>query len=111
MLVGIVTVIAESKAMNASSKSEPDLAVLQDDLATLKRDVASLIEHLKTGATNGAHSAAEYLDDGARRLYRNVAAEGQRSAKVIGEQVEEHPLAALLIALGVGYIGGRFLSR
>lgn len=97
--------------MNASSTNEPDLAILQSDIAALKRDVTSLVEHLKVGATNGAHSAADYLDDGARRLYRNVAAEGQRSAKVVGQQIEDHPLATLLIALGVGYIGGRFLSR
>jgi ElaB/YqjD/DUF883 family membrane-anchored ribosome-binding protein len=97
--------------MNASTKSEPDLAVLQDDMAALKRDVASLIEHLRAGATSGAHNAADYLDDGARRLYRTMAAESQRSAKALGEQVEEHPLAALLIALGVGYVSGRFLSR
>jgi len=99
------------KTMNASSPTTPDLAALQSDIAAVKRDVTSLIEHLKLSTANSAHNAADYLDEGARRLYHNVAAEGQRSAKIVGHQIEDHPLAALLIALGVGYIGGRILSR
>ena len=97
--------------MSISSKTDPDLAALQDDLAALKRDVSNLLEHLKIGATNGAQSTAERLDDGAQRIYRNVAAEGDRAAKAIGRQIEEQPLVALLIALGIGYVGGRLLSR
>ena len=97
--------------MSASSKDDPDAATLRDDIAALKRDVTSLMEHLKAGATGGAQSAAAQLDEGAHRLYSNVAAEAERSAKAIGRQVEEQPLVSLLIALGVGYIGGRFLSR
>lgn len=31
--------------------------------------------------------------------------------KVVTDQVEQQPLVALLIALGVGYVGGRLLSR
>ena len=77
----------------------------------MKRDVSNLLDHLKTGAANGAQSAADQIDEGARRLYRHIAAEGERSAKVIGQHVEEQPLVALLIALGVGYISGRLLSR
>ena len=84
---------------------------MMNDVAALKRDFSSLLEHLKLTATNGANGAADQIDDGARRLYRNVAAEGSRSFKVIGTQIEERPLAALLIALGIGFLGGRMLSR
>jgi ElaB/YqjD/DUF883 family membrane-anchored ribosome-binding protein len=97
--------------MSASSNTDPDLAALRDDLAALKRDVTGLIEHLKAGATNTAQSAAAQFEDSACRLYRNVAAEGERSVQAISRQIEEQPLVALLIALGVGYIGGRILSR
>jgi|GEM_PF-735925 ElaB/YqjD/DUF883 family membrane-anchored ribosome-binding protein len=104
--------------MSTSTNDDSDLSALRDDLAALKRDVAGLIEHLKTGATEGAQSAAEgaqnaveHLEDGAHRLCRSVAAEGEREAKVVCHQIEEHPLLALLIAVGVGFIGGRALSR
>jgi hypothetical protein len=86
--------------MSASINKDPDLAVLQDELAALKRDVVGLNEHLKSGAANGARAAANHLDG---------VAEG--SVRALERQIETQPLVALLIALGVGYIGGRVLSR
>jgi hypothetical protein len=100
-----------TSTMSAYIDSNPDLAALRDDLTMLKRDVTGLVEHLKSGAANGVQNAADILDDGARRFGRNVAAEGEHSAKALRRQIEAQPLAALLIALGVGYIGGRVLSR
>jgi hypothetical protein len=90
---------------------EPDLAALREDLAGLKRDVAALIDHMKLGASAGVETMAAQVDDGARRLYRSVAAEGERSADLIGRKVEEQPLLALLIAVAIGYIGGRVTAR
>jgi ElaB/YqjD/DUF883 family membrane-anchored ribosome-binding protein len=97
--------------MSPPSKGETDLESVQNDIAALKRDVTSLIEHLKASAANGAQSATDQIDEGARQLYRTVASEGGRSFKAISAQIEEQPLMALLIALGVGYFGGRLLSR
>jgi hypothetical protein len=97
--------------MSVSSKSEPGIAELQEDMAALKRDLSSLIEHLKLGATAGAQSAAGQIDDGAHRAYRSIATEAERAAKMVCRQVEAQPLVALLIALGLGYVGGRLLSR
>jgi len=95
----------------AALNNEPDLASLQSDLAALKRDMASLIEHLSTGAGKTAHDAAGQIDDSARKLYRNVAENGDRSLRAIEAQVEAQPLVALLIAIGLGYLGGRLLAR
>ena len=95
----------------SKSMTDPDLAMLQDDMATLKRDVLNLLEHLKLGAANGTQNAATRLNDGAQRLYENLTAGGKRSATAIGKQVEEQPLMAVLIALGVGFIGGRLLRH
>jgi hypothetical protein len=97
--------------MSGSTKTDADVVALRDDLAALKRDVTSLIEHLKNGATKTAQGAAAQFDDGAQRLYRNITAEGERSVKAVSRQVEEQPLTAMLIALGVGYVAGRILMR
>jgi len=94
-----------------SDKIEPGIAGLQEDIIALKRDVTALLEHLKLGATSGAQSAAEQLDTGAHRVCRGLAAESDRAASMVRQQIEEQPLVALLIALGVGYVGGRLLSR
>ena len=97
--------------MSEPNKNEATTADLQDDIAALKRDVAGLIEHLKLGATAGVQSASDQIDDSAHRVCRTVSAEGQRAANAISRRVEAQPLVALLVALGVGYVGGRMLSR
>ncbi len=97
--------------MAESTNMEQDLAAFRDDLAGLKRDVASLIEHVKGGATDKVHNAAEQIDRGARRFCHEAGAEGERSAKAIGAWVEKQPVLALLIALGVGYVGARAFLR
>ena len=91
--------------------TEADLANVQTDLSALRKDVSGLLEHLRLSASNGAQTATDQLDDTARRAYRTVATEGERSIKALGSQIKEQPLVALLIALGVGYFGGRLLSR
>jgi hypothetical protein len=97
--------------MADSKNAEMDLAAFRDDLAALKHDVASLIEHVKGGATDKVHNAAEQIDRGARGFYREAGVEGERSAKAIGAWVEKQPVLALLIALGVGYVGARAFLR
>jgi len=97
--------------MSESINGELDLGKLREDITVLKRDVSNLMRDLKASANGHAQSAAAQLDEGARELYRSVAAEAERSAKAIGRQVEEQPLMSLLIAAGVGYISGRLLSR
>lgn len=97
--------------MSESKAQSVDLEHLQQDMAALRSDVALLLGHLKTGATNGVEAAVHQIDDGAQRLYRTATAEGERAVKAVGRQIEQQPVVALLIALGIGYIGGRLLSR
>jgi hypothetical protein len=97
--------------MSVSTRPDADLTILQTDIDALKRDVASLIEHLKTGVTHGVQSASARVDGGSRRLYRAAAIERDRALKAVGDQVEKQPLVALLIAVCVGYVGGRVLTR
>jgi ElaB/YqjD/DUF883 family membrane-anchored ribosome-binding protein len=104
--------------MNAAKNTEADYNALRDDLAALKSDMANLISHLSdraaTGAqsaANGAQSAMGMIDERAREALRGASAEGDRAVKAMGQKVEEQPVTALLIALGIGYIGGRLLQR
>jgi hypothetical protein len=97
--------------MAESKNAEMDLAAFRDDLAALKHDVASLIEHVKGGAADKVQNAAERIDRGARGICRDVGEEGERSVKAVGDWVERQPVLALLIALGVGYVGARAFLR
>ncbi|HTZ80665.1 MAG TPA: hypothetical protein VMC10_22330 [Stellaceae bacterium] len=83
-----------------SQAKDSDFAAISEDVASLKRDLANLMEHIRKGSNRTAQD-----------LYNGLAAEGERSVKAISRQVEEQPLTSLLIAFGIGVIGGRLLSR
>jgi ElaB/YqjD/DUF883 family membrane-anchored ribosome-binding protein len=97
------------------AETPADFNAVVDDLAALRRDLAALMSQMKSGAVRGAGDAAENMlgqvGDRANRLYDNVAAQGGRSAKAIGRQVEEQPVMSLLIAFGVGFVASRMLIR
>jgi ElaB/YqjD/DUF883 family membrane-anchored ribosome-binding protein len=84
---------------------------IANDIAAVRRDVGNLVEHLKAGASEAAQTAAAQLDEGARKACNTLASEAGRPVKAFGRQVEAQPLMSVLIAAGVGYIGGRLLSR
>jgi hypothetical protein len=97
--------------MSISSVRDADLKVLQEDLAGLSRDVTSLVNHLKLGASHSAQGAAEQLEEGGAQFYRHLSDGGQRSVEAVRSKISEQPLATVLIALGLGYLGGRLLPR
>jgi ElaB/YqjD/DUF883 family membrane-anchored ribosome-binding protein len=90
--------------MASETGAESDLTQIVNDIQALKADLARLVEHLKTGAT-------ETVSNEASRLYETISAEGQRQAAALAHTVEEKPLASVLIAFAVGFIGGRILLR
>ena len=94
-----------------SIPAAPDMAALQADVSALKKDVASLLDHLQAGTLNGARGAMNRLEKQAETLYRTVAAESQKSAEALSHRIEDQPLTAVLVAAGIGYLGGRLLAR
>jgi len=93
------------------AESNPDLDAIVSDLASLRRDLAALTDHLKIGAVSGAKGAARDVAGEAERLYGNLAAQGERSMKALGRQVEEQPVMSLLLAFALGFAGSRWLSH
>ena len=97
--------------MSASMDSEPDIALVREDLVILKRDVASLIEHIKSGATNKAQNATNQVERHVPSLRQQAVAQGERSAQAVSVFTEKQPLFALMIAVGIGCEGARVLGR
>jgi hypothetical protein len=91
--------------------SNPDIDAIVSDLASLRRDLAALTDHLKIGAVSSAKGAARDVAGEAERLYGNLAAQGERSMKALGRQVEEQPVMSLLLAFALGFAGSRWLSH
>jgi hypothetical protein len=96
------------------AEKSSDLQAIISDVSALKHDLAALVRHMKTDVAENvtdARSAVGQLGEEALRVYGNVAAQGQRSVKAIGRQVEEQPIMSLLLAFAIGVIGSRVLSR
>jgi ElaB/YqjD/DUF883 family membrane-anchored ribosome-binding protein len=98
-----------------SAKNQSDLSTIGDDVVLLKRDLSRLMDHLKNGtfdvAKESTQEVVERLSDETDRLYRSLTKQSERSVKAISRQVEEQPLASLVVAFGIGLISGRLLSR
>jgi len=90
--------------MADTNGAENDLNRISRDIQALKEDLARLVDHLKTGAT-------ETVSGEASRLYETLTSEGQRQAAALAHSVEEKPLASVLIAFAIGFVGGRILLR
>ena len=95
--------------------ANPDLERILNDFTALKRDFAELIGHVRSGAVTGTgealRSSIDALGDKTRGAYDELVAQGERSAKALGRQVEERPIASLLIAFGAGVLVSRLLLR
>jgi ElaB/YqjD/DUF883 family membrane-anchored ribosome-binding protein len=98
-----------------SAKNQSDLSTIGDDVVLLKRDLSRLMDRLKNGtfdvAKESTQEVVERLSDETDRLYRSLTKQSERSVKAISRQVEEQPLASLVVAFGIGLISGRLLSR
>ena len=90
--------------MADTNSAESDLNRISRDIQALKEDLARLVDHLKTGAT-------ETVSGEASRLYETLTSEGQRQAAALAHSVEEKPLASVLIAFAIGFVGGRIVLR
>ena len=90
--------------MSASMTTDSDIELFREDLVALKRDVASLIEHAKGGATDTVQDAAGQIKRRVRSLREEAGAQRDRSARAVNLFVENQPVAALSIAVALGYI-------
>ena len=92
-----------------------DLQAIMSDIASLKNDIAALAGNLSSSAVNATSDAtsraASQIGEQASRVYDNIAAQSQRSAKVVSQQVEAQPITTLLIAFAVGFVGSRLLTN
>src|SRR4029077_13333352 len=96
-------------ARTAKSRRRPQAPAEFDtilaELAGLRRDSARLMEQMKTGAIDGAsetaHSLINKLNERASELYENMFDRSERSVEAISRQVEEQPIASLLVAFTV----------
>ena len=103
--------------MSSTAKIKPDieetpsLEAIAEDIASLRRDLGVLMQHMKQAASTGAEAkvkdAANHFGDEVLQIFDDLAEHGEQSAKAIERQIGERPFTSLLIALAIGYLGGR----
>ena len=96
--------MSESAKSHAGSESATEFEKVQKDIAALREDLTRLVKGL-------AADAKSDVSEETRRLYAKLSDQGQRSAKAIAHEIEERPLMMLLLAFGIGFIGGSLLRR
>lgn len=84
----------------ANSQNEVTMEELRDQLATLRADVAKL-----------SGTAAEGVKGNVDAAGRQVAKSGRDARDGVVDAVTEHPLTAIGVAAGVGYLLGVLTRR
>jgi ElaB/YqjD/DUF883 family membrane-anchored ribosome-binding protein len=89
-----------------STDLSADVAKLRGDMDLIKQDLAAIARSVKElGAVKGLEAQARVEALGQQSRQRASAAE-QR----LGNEINEHPLASVLTALGVGFVIGKLLD-
>ena len=97
--------------MSASTTLDADIAAIRGEFATLQQNMSNLVDEIKRGAVHRAQGAADQINGAAHGLFDDASDQGERTAKALGQWVKDQPVAAVLIALGVGYVGARVFLR
>jgi ElaB/YqjD/DUF883 family membrane-anchored ribosome-binding protein len=107
--------MTSSTKAHSGSDAAPDLDTLREEFAEMRHTIEALAAKLKSDVGNGAsgamHDAASQLSDRATHLYENLASQGKRTVKAVSDQVEEQPLASVVVAFAVGFVASKLLWR
>ena len=95
----------------AAIEGSADFKAMMADLATLRADVAQLAVHVKSSTVNAAGNAAEQVSAEATRLVGTVTDASKASAKAVERQIDLHPVASLMLAFSLGFVGSRLLAK
>lgn len=94
-----------------ANSSSDDIAALREDLNSLRQDLASLVSNLKSDAARNMSRGASQFDENLQAFYRSAMSSGEEQARQITRKIEDHPLLAIMLVLGAGYLGGRLFNR
>lgn len=103
------------------SKTEPqpedDLAALKSDFENLKQDFSNIADTLKNFTASYTDSAREKVNEGASQVRDKIneqagqtTAAGKKLVDDLQEQVNQRPIATLLVAATVGFVLAKLLT-
>lgn len=90
-----------------STATEKDLKELRSEYASLKSDIAEMSKTISNLASDG-------MAEGRKRV-RSAAKQSREQARetwgAVEHEIEERPITSLAVALGLGFVLGKLLSR
>ncbi|MBX3351723.1 MAG: DUF883 family protein [Phycisphaeraceae bacterium] len=106
-----------SKAI-VNDETRSEIEQLRDDLRAVREDLAALGKDVVSATKTGVHSASAAARDEARKRLEQLGEAwddakdtGRAAKRDVEHHIEEHPFAAVMIALGVGVVIGKLLDR
>jgi ElaB/YqjD/DUF883 family membrane-anchored ribosome-binding protein len=103
---------------NGKPNIRHDVDVIKDDIATLQSDLTTALKDLVAAGASEAGDIRERVETELRqKLARlsdradELARRGKRAVEGVEGMIEEKPIQAVGIALGVGVLVGVLLSR
>jgi ElaB/YqjD/DUF883 family membrane-anchored ribosome-binding protein len=100
-----------TKHTEKTIETSEEIKGLIADLAALRADVSHLASHLKSSAVNAAEVAAGQASAEATRLMDKVSDASKTSIGAVERQIDAHPLASLMLAFSLGFVGSRLLAK
>jgi ElaB/YqjD/DUF883 family membrane-anchored ribosome-binding protein len=97
--------------MTAASKLDNDTQAIRDDIDALKRDMKDLLSHVKNAAQTGTADTMDTIAGQVSAAGDRTQAQAAAAMTAIQRELGEKPLLALGMAVFVGYLGGRLLTR
>ena len=92
---------------NSKDRVSKDMEVLKDAIAQLRKDVMNAIE--SASGSGGSHQAS--LFSRATSHLSEIKENGEAKIAALEKSIEENPLAATAIAVGIGFILGKLIGR
>lgn len=90
-----------------TTATEKDLKELRKEYASLKADLADMSETISNLASDGMAAGRKKIHSAARQSRERA----RETIGVLENEMEERPITSLAVALGVGFILGKLLSR
>lgn len=89
------------------ARMDVDVAKLRSDLDQLRNDIAKLGDTVKTVVVDGGYAAYARV----RRSAEKYQKQAKDVVDMAAEEIEEHPVATVLSAFGIGLLMGLLFSR
>lgn len=94
-----------------STATEKDIKELREEYASLKSDLSEMSETLSSLARDGLAEGRDRVRGAARGAARRSRKQARDAWDAVESEVEERPITSLAVALGIGFVLGKMLSR